>query len=60
MRYYTQLAIIGSKPREEISLFQKRVADKIDEFQVDNCGAEVQFQVNGAQCVALVLQYKEV
>ena len=59
MRHYTKIAIIGINPSEDISIFQDRVANKINEFQVNNCGAEIQFQANGAQCMALVLQYKE-
>lgn len=60
MRYYTKLAIVGTNPNEDISFFQDQLAKKIDEFQVNNrYGAEVQFQANGSQCIALILQYKE-
>ena len=60
MRHYTQMSIIDISPKEGTGILQNKLAKKIEEFQVGEYGAEVQFQANGAQCMALVLQYKEV
>ena len=60
MRLYTKAVLVGISPKEDIDVFQNRLVKKIEEFQVGEYGAEVQFQANGAQCMALVLQYKEV
>lgn len=60
MRRYTQMSIVGISPKEDTEILLSRLSKKIEEFQVDEYGAEVQFQANGAQCMALVLQYKEV
>ena len=60
MKLYTKVSLVGIEANDPASLFQNQLVKKIEEFQVDGYGAEIQFQANGAQCLALVLQYEEV
>lgn len=59
MKRYTQFSIVGVNPGEGMDTFQNRLAKKVEELQVGDHSVEIQFQTNGAQCIALVLQYLE-
>ena len=56
MRHYTQVSYIV----DDSGSFLKELSKKIEEFQVEDYGVEIQFQTTKKTCEALVLQYKEV